>query len=107
MAVDTVTSTLDRLHVVEAENAKLRNQVKQLQPALQRAALLQPGSQSAAASDTASTASSLAGRNGSNHDLTKEQIARYSRQLLLPSFGPQGVLSYLCVGFSLVSFWQG
>ncbi len=28
---------------------------------------------------------------GNGHELTKEQIGRYSRQIILPSFGAQGV----------------
>ncbi len=33
------------------------------------------------------------GWEGNGHKLTKEQVARYSRQIILPSFGAQGLSS--------------
>ena len=37
------------------------------------------------------SSSARLGWEGNGHELTKEQIGRYSRQIILPSFGAQGV----------------
>ena len=37
------------------------------------------------------SSSAQLGWEGNGHELTKEQIGRYSRQIILPSFGAQGV----------------
>ena len=45
---------------------------------------------------TADAGASPPGWEPGPHDLTREQIARYSRQLILPSFGVEGALLCTC-----------
>lgn len=49
------------------------------------------------------SSSARLGWEGNGHELTKEQIGRYSRQIILPSFGAQGVHMMAAAACNIVS----
>ena len=83
------------LQQLRAENAQLRAEVERLRAAAAgQPAQQQPEQQQAnggAAADGAACASpDPPSWDGMQHGLDQGQIARYSRQIILPSFGVQG-----------------
>lgn len=80
----------DELEHLRAENEALKVEVQRLRQA-QSSSVPEPRSQNDL--DTPSTHS----WDGLGHGLSRDDIARYSRQIILPSFGAQGALS-CCFG---------
>ncbi len=84
-----IASPTGELAQLRAQNARLQAEVERLKAAA--AAGEQRGAPGASTSANG-TAASLPSWDGLHHGLTKEQIGRYSRQIVLHSFGVQGAM---------------
>ncbi len=82
-------SNEDRVLQLEQENEKLRGELERLRLS-QRSAVTVPAVVADSKARGPPTSSSSASWDGAAHSLTKHQVERYSRQVLLGSFGPHG-----------------
>lgn len=97
------TCAMTELEQLRAENARLQAEIKRLNRGNGSGGEAGPPSANAAASAAAPSAREW---DGEGHGLSRDQVARYSRQILLHSFGVHGE-SYPAGGSSLLGSTRG